>query len=414
MLIKEKDKNQEQVDYLTDLLERDLSSEKKQIIERELKCLYSGDKGEKTSDYYLDSDFKDSKSWALIHDLRLEHNGVVAQIDHLLISRMLDIYVIETKSFSSGVLISDEGDFSYYYNNKPCPIASPITQNEQYIKLLDHFLNDKNLYPKRLGVSLKPSYRNIVLISPESRLTKPKKGLFDCSAVMNLDKFSDCFNDDAEKDDALNSMVSIAKVISVDSLRSFAESLALCHVPLTTDYNKKFSTDIEEVSKKLSTVNEENTPACPECDGEMVKRVVKKGKNTGKEFWGCKSYPKCKGTIDLSERDKVEQSKGEIENVPECPECGKTMVQRVAKKGDKKGNTFWGCSDFPKCKGTLTIKESAVSSKATVAKVSETRLCPKCAEPMVKRSSKKGDSIRKEFWGCSAFPKCRGVVPIDK
>jgi len=414
MLIKEKDKNQEQVDYLTDLLERDLSSEKKQIIERELKCLYSGDKGEKTSAYYLDFDFKDSKNWALIHDLRFEHNGDVAQIDHLLIGRMMDIYVIETKNFSSGVAISDEGDFSYFYSNKPIPIASPIAQNERHIKLLDRFLSENKLYPKRLGVALKPSYRNIVLISPESRLTKPNKGVFDCSAVMKSDKFANYFKDDMDSDNTLNSMVSIAKVISKDSLRSFAESLAFCHEPLTTDYNRKFSLDIEDVSKKLSAVNEENTPACPKCGGEMVKRAVKKGKNTGKEFWGCKSYPKCKGTIELGTSISEEQSKDEIESVPECPECTKPMVQRVAKKGDKKGNTFWGCSDFPKCKGTLKIKESTVSSKATVAKISETPLCPKCAEPMVKRSSKKGDSIGKEFWGCSAFPKCRGVVPIDK
>lgn len=175
MLIKEKDKNQQQVDYLTDLLERDLPEDKKQMIERELKCIYSGNKGEKTSSYYLDFDFKLSKNWALIHDLRLENNGDVAQIDHLLIGRLMDVYIIESKNFSSGVSISDEGDFSYFYKNRPYPIPSPIAQNERHIKLLDRFLTDNDLFPKRLGVSIKPTYRNIVLISPASRLSKPKK-----------------------------------------------------------------------------------------------------------------------------------------------------------------------------------------------------------------------------------------------
>ena len=115
MLIKQKDNSLEQIDYLQDLFERDLPEKTKVVIERELKCLCSGNKGEESSAYYLDFSFKPSKNWALIHDLRLEHEGFVAQIDHLLIGRMLDIYVIESKNYNQGVAISDEGDFSYFY-----------------------------------------------------------------------------------------------------------------------------------------------------------------------------------------------------------------------------------------------------------------------------------------------------------
>lgn len=35
--------------------------------------------------------------------------------------------------------------------------------------------------------------------------------------------------------------------------------------------------------------------------------------------------------------------------------------------------------------------------------------CPKCAAPMVRRHVKAGDNAGREFWGCSAFPKCRGI-----
>lgn len=35
-----------------------------------------------------------------------------------------------------------------------------------------------------------------------------------------------------------------------------------------------------------------------------------------------------------------------------CPLCGKEMVLRTAKKGPKAGDRFWGCSAFPKCRGT--------------------------------------------------------------
>ncbi len=37
---------------------------------------------------------------------------------------------------------------------------------------------------------------------------------------------------------------------------------------------------------------------------------------------------------------------------PTCPTCQATMVPRVAKRGSNAGNSFWGCSQYPKCKST--------------------------------------------------------------
>lgn len=39
-------------------------------------------------------------------------------------------------------------------------------------------------------------------------------------------------------------------------------------------------------------------------------------------------------------------------NTPTCPQCGSTMVRRVARRGGNRGNSFWGCPRFPRCKGT--------------------------------------------------------------
>ncbi len=36
-----------------------------------------------------------------------------------------------------------------------------------------------------------------------------------------------------------------------------------------------------------------------------------------------------------------------------CPKCGKHMIQRTAKTGPNAGNQFWGCSQFPQCRGVL-------------------------------------------------------------
>lgn len=41
--------------------------------------------------------------------------------------------------------------------------------------------------------------------------------------------------------------------------------------------------------------------------------------------------------------------------VPSCPICTSAMIKRTARKGNNAGNEFWGCSTFPRCKGTVQI-----------------------------------------------------------
>ena len=38
--------------------------------------------------------------------------------------------------------------------------------------------------------------------------------------------------------------------------------------------------------------------------------------------------------------------------------------------------------------------------------------CPLCAKPMVRRTAKRGGNSGSEFWGCTAYPACRGTRPV--
>ncbi len=40
-------------------------------------------------------------------------------------------------------------------------------------------------------------------------------------------------------------------------------------------------------------------PHCPRCGNVMVRRTVKQGAKTGCHFWGCVTYPECRGTRGL-------------------------------------------------------------------------------------------------------------------
>jgi len=38
-------------------------------------------------------------------------------------------------------------------------------------------------------------------------------------------------------------------------------------------------------------------PTCPYCDSPMIRRTSRSGKNAGKSFWGCSQYPGCRGIV---------------------------------------------------------------------------------------------------------------------
>lgn len=40
---------------------------------------------------------------------------------------------------------------------------------------------------------------------------------------------------------------------------------------------------------------------------------------------------------------------------PACPHCKKPMVMKVAGSGANAGGNFWGCVDYPKCRGIRAI-----------------------------------------------------------
>lgn len=57
---------------------------------------------------------------------------------------------------------------------------------------------------------------------------------------------------------------------------------------------------------------------------------------------------------------------------------------------------------------------SAPTVTPTATPVEEVEMpCPRCHQPMIRRIAKQGAHAGKAFWGCSAFPQCRGTKPID-
>lgn len=88
---------------------------------------------------------------------------------------------------------------------------------------------------------------------------------------------------------------------------------------------------------------------------------------------------------------------------PKCPKCGAEMTLRIARQGSNAGKEFWGCSTYPACKGTLPADSSQQPAHSTSP--AATRSCPDCGTEMSLRQFQTGPRIGQQFYGCTACKK---------
>jgi len=129
---------------------------------------------------------------------------------------------------------------------------------------------------------------------------------------------------------------------------------------------------------------------CPHCKiGDLMIRKGKFG-----SFAACSEYPKCKTTISLPNTANIKSAK------KECDICGYPMVKEIRKKSAKEY-----CLN-PNCKSKYVEGKAGKDAKA-VAKGKLEKKCPKCDGNMLLRSS-----IYGKFYGCSNYPKCKHIEKL--
>ncbi len=286
MIIKERDSKQRDIKELISLLKLDISPKQRFLIEREIRFIKAGERGENDAAYFINFYFGESKNWAVIHDLRIEFNNYVAQIDHLLINRFLDFYVLESKNFFYPIKITTEGEFLIWHRKRGeyYSIESPIEQNERHIFLLDKVLKKLDILPKRFGLPLKPRFKSYILLSPKSKIIRPPRKSLDTSMVIKADMLKREIDKYTDQMSNFSIISSLSKLISSDTLKEVAEKISKLHRPKITDYKKKFGISKEQIRQKTN-----KRYLCSRCGSEVSLKVANyclqhKGRFKGKIF----------------------------------------------------------------------------------------------------------------------------------
>lgn len=222
--------------------------------------------------YHLDFYFTDTPDWIVIHDLRLEMGDATAMFDHLLISRGLDIYVIESKFYNTKVRVNENKEFLYYVDNRPVVVPSPAERNQKNINFLNSYLLKNGLLPTRFGLTIKPNFHSVVLVSPTSSVQLPRRNVdLDCDVVRS-DIFLERFNHKLPSASSAHDFVTLARHISIENLDTMGNKLARRHMPRRIEFTSRYGVE-QNIAQHQAT--DEGVEQCASCRKRITARVVR-------------------------------------------------------------------------------------------------------------------------------------------
>ncbi|MGA2346608.1 MAG: type I DNA topoisomerase [Candidatus Sulfotelmatobacter sp.] len=175
------------------------------------------------------------------------------------------------------------------------------------------------------------------------------------------------------------------------------EKCELCGAPLVIKWGKHGSfyacSTYEKENPDTCKFTKENPINLPDLDSADVQETTQEEycENCGRvmvlkrgrfgQFMACTGYPDCKTTRRLDQGKKVP----DIPLDELCPKCGRNMMIRHGRFGE-----FTTCSGYPECK---YVKQNYIGVK-----------CPECKDgDLVEKRARKGNT----FYGCGNYPNCK-------
>ncbi len=272
MIIKNMDEYSAELAAIERLLLSDPAKPIAEALLRDKNTILSNLQHKRDAAYHLDFYFTDTPDWVILHDLRLEMGDVSATIDHLLISREMDIYVIGTKYYNARVRVDETKQFFYMQDNRPLAVDSPAGRNQRHIDFLANYLVINGLLPTRFGLAIRPNFHNIVLVSPTADVQLPKRDIDLHCEIVRSDHFLERFNRKLIGAPGTHDFIAMARQVSSDNLRAMAEKIARRHIPRTVDFNRRYGLAAAQIFEEK---DEKGTETCASCAKRITARVVR-------------------------------------------------------------------------------------------------------------------------------------------
>ena len=286
--------------------------------------------------YYLAARLGENAELLVFNNLKVEHRGFVAQIDHLVLSRWT-AYFVETKSVSDTISINAEGQWARVYGRKYANMESPLEQSRRHETILFDLLTAclPEFMSKWLGMQMTfrklLEVRHLVAVSVGATIQgRGKRAVMDhlrpldqipqtiwehhasvrSGTLMSVlaemrnpetKRRSPAFSD--HELDACRRILIQRDVAPtpLEQVHSFIETLPAQAALLKEDQpdHKPETTKKAQAAAAPPLVAAEPVLKCPKCNGPMVLRTASRGDRAGSKFYGCQQYPKCRGIVNM-------------------------------------------------------------------------------------------------------------------
>lgn len=230
-----------------------------------------------------------------------KENGETTEIDVLMICSK-GIFVFESKNYS-GWIFGNESQRNWTQvlpkgkgrSNKE-KFFNPIMQNRGHIKHLKSLIGEDIPMRSIIAFSERCTLKEITVTSADVSVINRYSVAQVVTTLFN--QYPNAL--DTEKIDTLYSLLypfsqvdELAKQKHIQNIKNNISPQPIATVvPATSETVSK--TIAKESEPVITPSIETPTLKCPKCNGELVLRTAKRGENKGNSFYGCSNYPKCK------------------------------------------------------------------------------------------------------------------------
>ena len=211
----------------------------------------------------------DKNQYRLIKNVTLPSEDGTTQIDHIIVS-VFGVFVVETKNMK-GWIFGGQNQRTwtqkiYKHSNK---FQNPLHQNYKHVKTLESLL----------GLSDRQVHSVIVFVGESTFKTEMPENVTHGRGYARYIK--------SKKE----------PVLTESEVNDIAEKIEAGRLTRSFKTNRDH---VKHVKNIVAEKEKPSAPSCPECSSPMVMRKARRGKNSGKKFWGCKKYPQCRGIVELN------------------------------------------------------------------------------------------------------------------
>jgi hypothetical protein len=213
----------------------------------------------------------DKNDYHLIKNVTIPTEDGTTQIDHIIVSRY-GIFVVETKNMK-GWIFGNERQKTWtqqIYRSKH-RFQNPLHQNYKHTKILEAALG---LEPDKL-------FSVVVFVGDSTFKTQmPENVTYGGGYIRHIKAKTQILLTESEVQQVIQQIADGRLKSSIKTHRQHAK-----HVR-------------EIVAAKTGVIAPQpvsaSSKACSKCGSAMVLRTSKKGPETGNQFWGCSTFPKCR------------------------------------------------------------------------------------------------------------------------